>query len=395
MTKVRITARVVAATKPVPGKVVKITASYPPGFTLLVYPSGKKAFALRYGRGKLRKMIVLGAHGELTPNSAEKKAMALLERVSGGGDPKEDRDARRSIPIFREWVKDYSEEIEGRLSPAWIRETKRFLAIACETFGSKPVDKITVDDVARFFKAQRVLGITTGNRSLAALRACLSSAWRRQLIADNPAAKVRAGRENPPKARVLTDDEMARLVKTLENHKDSLIRAAFTLLIEVGVRRSEVLRAKWEDFDFEERIWRLPRPKSCRPEVVPLTDDLVAMLQGLSRPGPYLLPGRKPDEPRRTLQRPWREIKKAAGLPGDLTPHDLRRSFGLAVARTAGLHVASKLLRHSDIRVTERVYAPLGLASLREEVEKVTKERKRRILKVVNGGKDTGEEPGA
>jgi len=35
------------------------------------------------------------------------------------------------------------------------------------------------------------------------------------------------------------------------------------------------------------------------------------------------------------------------------------------VSKQAGLHVASKLLRHSDIRVTERVYAPLGIDELR------------------------------
>jgi hypothetical protein len=37
--------------------------------------------------------------------------------------------------------------------------------------------------------------------------------------------------------------------------------------------------------------------------------------------------------------------------------------------------VASKLLRHSDIRVTERVYAPLGIDELREAMGKAQEQR--------------------
>ena len=39
--------------------------------------------------------------------------------------------------------------------------------------------------------------------------------------------------------------------------------------------------------------------------------------------------------------------------------HDLRRSFGKVVATKYGLHMAQQLLRHADVRVTERIYAPL------------------------------------
>jgi integrase len=57
-------------------------------------------------------------------------------------------------------------------------------------------------------------------------------------------------------------------------------------------------------------------------------------------------------------------------LPGDVTIHDIRRTYGLHVARTAGLHIASKLLRHGDVRITEKVYAPLGLGDLADAVKK-------------------------
>jgi len=71
-----------------------------------------------------------------------------------------------------------------------------------------------------------------------------------------------------------------------------------------------------------------------------------------------------------------------------VTIHDVRRTFGLHVTRTAGLHVASKLLRHSDIRVTQKVYAPLDLAELREAMGATQRRRGEVVEGVRNGGEE-------
>jgi integrase len=355
------------------------------GFCVTVLPSGNKVFWVRYGDRKKRSWYRVGAYGVLTVEEAREEARKVLSRATLGGDPVAEKTARKTIPTLKEWTDEYIGEAKGRISAPWIRESRRYLNVACETLGHHPLDKISVEDVNRFFQAEREKGPTTANRALAALRACLSSAWRRELIPDNPATKVRAVRENPPRNRVLTDDELARLLKVLDSYPDPHVRAAFLLLVQCGARRSEVLRAKWEDFDLDQGQWRLPRPKSQRPEVIPLTEESVKLLESLTRYGPYLIPGRKEENPRTTLHGPWKIIKEAAGIK-NVTPHDLRRSYGLQVALTAGLHVASKLLRHSDIRVTEKVYAPLGLDGLRAAAEKSAKDRRKRMLKVIKGG---------
>jgi len=90
--------------------------------------------------------------------------------------------------------------------------------------------------------------------------------------------------------------------------------------------------------------------------------------------GPYLVPGRDPQMPRFDLKRPWEDLCEKAGLK-DVHIHDLRRTYGLHAARQAGLHIASKLLRHSTVAVTERVYVPLGLDDLRKGTSKVSRER--------------------
>ncbi|MCL4810812.1 MAG: site-specific integrase, partial [Thermoanaerobaculia bacterium] len=210
---------------------------------------------------------------------------------------------------------------------------------------------------------------TTANRWTGAVRACFSAAIRAGHLSMNPARGHTPLLEAAPRARVLSPDEMERFLRALEAEPDVHVRAGFRLLVETGARLSEVLRARWADVDLDAGLWRIPSPKSGHPQVVPLGSRTVAMLARLSRKGPYVVAGRKAEEPRADLKKPWERLRTEAAL-GDVRIHDIRRSFGLEVAKKAGLHVASKLLRHSSIKVTEAAYAPLGLDELREAVEK-------------------------
>lgn len=97
---------------------------------------------------------------------------------------------------------------------------------------------------------------------------------------------------------------MGRVLEAISTVPDPHLRAAFTLLIETGARGSEVLRARWVDMDLDGRLWRLPRPKSGKPQVVPLADSTVAMLRNLVRVGPWVVPGLKPTKPRSDLKNP-------------------------------------------------------------------------------------------
>ena len=78
---------------------------------------------------------------------------------------------------------------------------------------------------------------------------------------------------------------------------DPFIKAAFSLIIDYGVRRSEVLEAQWEDIDLDSATWSIPRPKLTRrrkyrplPRVIALLPETAALLGSLPRMGPYLIP---------------------------------------------------------------------------------------------------------
>ncbi len=338
------------------------------GFGISVYPSGKKTFFIEYGqRGHLRRMKV-GLYGQLTLAQAREIAKEKLADFIRGTDPLDERQETQEATTFTEWVEDYLDRM--RLRKKHVREDVRYLTEAKDIWKNRPLSSIGSEEIEKFFlQKKETVSKTTANRWLASVRACLQDAWRKNKIEHNPAMKIKSFSENPPKRRVLSDDELSRVLKAIDQLTNVHVRAAFYLLIQTGARKSEVLNAKWEDFDLDERQWVIPSTKAGRPQTMPLPPEIVAMLKNLPRLGSYVIPGRKEDSPRSDLKRPWKTIQEKADVP-DVHIHDIRRTFGLHITRKAGLHIASKLLRHSDIRVTERHYAPLGMDELRKALDR-------------------------
>jgi integrase len=344
-----------------------------PGFFVVAYPSGAKVFMARFRVGSSRRVVKIGRYGTITADQAREKAKEHLSTATLGGDPAADRERARKMPTFKTWVETYLERVrETKKSP---REDERFLPVAVKRWGPRPLDEITSEDVEALRQSLKRTP-TSANRWLASVRACFSAAFRAGYIRTNPAKGLKLFRENPPRARVLNVEELRRFLEALDAEPDPHVHAAFRLLVETGARVSEVLHAKWEDFDLTgERgpgpTWRIPSPKSGKPQLIPLPSSAAELLRKLPHASGYAIAGRYPDRPRPDLKHPWIRLKTAAGLAGaDVRTHDLRRSFGLAVAKRDGLHVASKLLRHSSVKVTESTYAPLEHELLRKAMER-------------------------
>lgn len=368
----KLTKRLVDATAPDPARKVKVYDTELRGFGLVVYPSGRRSFFVEYGAKGRRRRMTIGAHGPLTVEQARTMARAKLGEVATGADPLGERRAADAVPTFEAWKDTHMERVErNRKRPDLVRH---YLDRAAERWGRRRLDEITRADVEAELRREAERGHTTANRWLTTVRACLGAALRDGLIPANPAAGIAKYCENPPRDRVLSDDELGRVVDALANEPDLYVRAAIGLMLDTGARRSEVLRARWDDFDLDGGLWRIPSPKAGRPQRVPLTADTVAWLRSVPRLGPWFVPGLNPLRHRVDLKGPWKRIREAAGVC-DVTIHDVRRTWGLAVARTAGIHVASKLLRHSDIRMTESTYAPLGIDELRDAAAATQRKR--------------------
>jgi integrase len=360
-----------------------------PGFAAVVYPSGRIHFRARYSTvdGRRRKVDV-GRLGTVTVDEAREAARRILSQANLGEDVAAMRETARQKAAgaltFSTWSKTYLSRRVGRR--VRLADTVRYVGLAAERWGGRHLDTITRGDVEALYQEIGAEHPTAANRALAAIGAAFQMAVDEGHLPTNPARKLTKFQENPPRARVLTSVEMSRLVTALQD-EDEHTRAAFALLIGSGLRLSEALRARWTDLDAEAGTLRLPRPKSGRVEMVPIPQTTLAVLSRLAHDSEFIVAGMNPKKPRFDLKRAWTRVltkakeaealereehgeKADAGFLEDVRVHDLRRSFGLAVARQSGLHVASRLLRHRDVRITAAVYSPFDLDTLRDAVEK-------------------------
>ncbi len=79
-------------------------------------------------------------------------------------------------------------------------------------------------------------------------------------------------RPRPPAARqrVLSGFEIAAIWRATETLQHPVIRDLVQLVLAIPCRRGEAAALRWQDIDFEARIWRQPTTKNGDPHLFPL-----------------------------------------------------------------------------------------------------------------------------
>jgi integrase len=188
----------------------------------------------------------------------------------------------------------------------------------------------------------------------------------------NPAKRTRKERNSePPRARVLKTDERPRLLEAIEAEPNVYHRALFKLLLLTGLRKSELLNARYSELDLREKTLHLSQTKSGNERLVPLSDTAIEIIRSLPRrvDNEFVFPSPKSQGPMSDPKVQWQRVRRAAGCP-DLRVHDLRRTASHAIMKKVkNLKSAQMALGHADIQTTLRHYALAEEAEAREGVE--------------------------
>jgi integrase len=172
------------------------------------------------------------------------------------------------------------------------------------------------------------------------------------------------------KDRALSPTEIRIMLKQLE-HVPTLptIRLGLKLILLTMVRKSELQDATWDEVDFENAVWSIPKERMKRSKAhnVYLSEqslDILIALKTCAGNSRFLLPSRyDADAPmsRATFNRittAVAERAKKAGLPlQPFTVHDLRRT-GSTLLNELGFNRdwIEKALAHEDSRSSRGVY---------------------------------------
>ena len=239
------------------------------------------------------------------------------------------------------------------------------------------VSRQQVDDYLDRWHAAEQPAANSVRLHLSALKSFYGYLDDRGLLAGrNPVERIKAPRvRRRPNDRLRADESETLLAACLTEQEKVLV----WLLRWTGLRVGEALALTGEDVDLERRVIRVRASKTdAGLRTVPIVDELgVVLLAWIER-----LRTRKdwrPDLPLLATrggtawkeQYAWRLVKRVAhraelriGGPGPLatavTPHTLRRTYASdLINRGVPLEHVSKMLGHSDVRVTQQAYAEL------------------------------------
>lgn len=331
-----------------------------PGHGVRVMPSGRLTFVLsaRYPGSTHPAPRALGAYGELTLEQARAKAQAWRKLIADNIDPAiaEERERQAQLRkqratfavVAEDFIKDkLPGERKGREVERDIR--REFIP----AWGKRPVAEIAPHDVRAVVKAAKDRGAPYQAHNLLVLaRRLFSWAIDQQVygLETSPCERLK------PKAiigkkmfrtRVLGEDDL-RAFWRATGRLGYPYGPLFRMLALTGQRKSEVAEARWSEIDLARKLWTIPaeRMKADAAHVVPLSDDVLEILQKLPRfkKGDHLFSttfGKKPvngfskakerlDE---RMLRSWRALGRVSGKDrrkAQIEPwviHDIRRTM--------------------------------------------------------------------
>lgn len=274
--------------------------------------------------------------------------------------------------------------VELGLSANTRQAYERDLRLFCKTLGLKNSDalvNVSREQITGYMTQLKEKGLAAATiaRKLAAIKAFYRFMTAEGYMDANPAEVVEAGTKGIKLPRVLSEDEVVRLLKqpditTAEGFRD---RTMLEVLYATGMRVSELINLTLERVDLNMK-YIIAFGKGSKERIVPLGSVAAEFLQQyLEKVRPKLThAGRNTNivflafgGHELTRQRFWQIIRaygRKANINKALTPHILRHSFATHLLDNgADLRSVQELLGHSDISTTQ-IYTHLTNKRLRD-----------------------------
>jgi integrase len=233
--------------------------------------------------------------------------------------------------------------------------------------GWNTAKEVSADSFQAWLRGQQELKDKTANDYLEAVRCFFNWLVKLGRAGSNPLLSVEKAKTKAGKAdevRAFSDDEMVRLLAAAGDRK-----TVYLMAVHTGLRRSELAALTWNDLHLDAVTpfvqVRASTTKNGKPADIRLLPELVTalgQLKGKITDGHEIVFQAIP-----RIERFYRDLKKA-GIPVQnalgckAVFHSLRHTFGTNLARGGvASRVAMALMRHSDRRLTDKIYTDENL----------------------------------
>jgi len=248
--------------------------------------------------------------------------------------------------------------------------------------GITQADRVGLSNLQAFLAYLDRRGLTgvSRRRKAASIKAFFGFLKSSDLISNNPARELIPPEQEYKEPRFLTTQEYQALVRTCSHHPRDA--ALVELILQTGLRLSEVARITIYDFELPTRINRDPgntgsitiRGKGRKQRTLPLNYKVCRAIKA------YLAVRPEIDEPalflnrflepmgQRAIQRVVEKYLAEAGIR-NASVHTLRHTFATHhVAKGTNLRTVQEALGHADLRTTS-IYVSTAKEAMRRELQ--------------------------
>ena len=368
-----LTDRTLKALKPAPqGQRYDVMDTVVPGLGARVTDRGQRTFILvaRYPGSTNPTRRALGECGAISLNAARQKARGWLELIRQGIDPRDLEESQRAAEqrkranSFASVAEDFiANKLAGERKAKEVeRDIRREFITA---WGGRPVTEITHLDIRGVIKTKARTAPAQARNLLGTIKRLFAWAVEEGTydLQASPAEAVKPRSIIGDKAttdRILSEDELFALWRAA-GRLGYPHGAVYRLLMLSALRLNEAADAAWTEIDKRNKLWTIPAARMkgrnvgsgrARDHVVPLTDDIMALFDGLPRfkKGDYVFSttfGKSPvwmaDKVKKRLDaRMLRTLRALARRRGDdpakvtlphWTNHDIRRTVRSGLSR--------------------------------------------------------------
>lgn len=276
------------------------------GLYMKVQTSGKKSWQLRLknNEGKWT-WVGLGSYPDVSVKNARAQALKFqsgeLQIVTRSERLKQAQ--RDESELFEYLMRDWIDTKKNTWDPTTFKkEVQSIEKHLLPVFGQRKYKDITSGEWLEFFQTkQREEKIFNRIEKLVSYcRNAYDLAVFKDEIKYNPLIGIQKflDKSNPGGMKYIYIKELPEMVKKIREYRSEEISIGLELLIHMFPRPGELRQAKWEQFDFEDRVWIRPGSIMKRgiEHGIPLSEQVIAMLIRLKsiskRESDYLFPTR-------------------------------------------------------------------------------------------------------
>lgn len=236
----------------------------------------------------------IGKFKQIELREARKQAREMAALVARGNDPDAQRKAQQQDVTFAEAYRSFiADPVKRRKrGPRRIATVEGYAhqySRHIESWlGSRRLSAIHATDIDRFHSSVgKHIGPYAANRAISLISSVFNDAILKGWHGENPANGIQRFPE-PSRTRFLQEDEIGPFIRACEAARTTRLRTVAEIVLLAllsGLRRRNVCRARWEQIDFDRRVWNIPADemKNGEPHSVYLCDYLHQMLMARYR----------------------------------------------------------------------------------------------------------------